>query len=873
MKSDVFRLKKLGFDKFSYEKYLFWLALLGSMYAISFSNYLLFHVLVELFSILIASMVFVLVLKSKRFLENDYLIFIGIAYLFVAGFDIIHVLSYKGMCVFPGLDSNLALQVWIVARYLEAVSLVVAPVFFISRFKNNIKLDMSKDIGFRTIFLLFALVSLFLLLTIFHWRIFPDCYIEGTGLTAFKITSEYVISIILLISLALLYKYRTMFSVYVQNLIALSIFLTIIAEFTFTLYIDVYGFLNILGHYFKLFSFYFIYLAVIDTGFYRPYDLLFRDLKQREEDFKKHAQILDQLHEAVISLDFDGYVISWNKGAETLFGYSENEVFGKELYQIVPEYNHCLVLNYFDDSSENCGKHISEVEMRRKSGERFHALMSCSILRDENDIVNGTVCYILDITDRKMKEKQLLQMHEELEKRVEERTKQLKIEKDKAQNYLDIAGSIIIALDVNRNIRLINRSGCEILGYSKHDLKGKSLYDFIPGIYISNVEEIIESLMNKEDEDLIKYFETPVTTKNLEERYVAWNGRIVKNDEGDITCVLISGNDITKRKKMEKSLEKSEKRYRLLFENAGDAIFILDLEGNIIDANKKAEDMHGYAINELIGSNIRILETEDVAQQLPSIIHRILNHEWFDEELTHKRKDGTVFWVEVGAEYFELENQSYILAIERDITERKRANELRLREIHHRVKNNLQVISSLLNLQSANFKDNTVIEAFEESQNRVRSIALAHEKLYNSRDMVSIDFGDYIQNLTHYLFHMYLVDSSNIELNMDTRNIYLNMDIAIPLGIIINELITNSLKHAFTEGSAGKINVSFYKDESNYILTVSDNGIGVPKDIDIKETESLGLQLVNSLVEQINGKMEFENNNGTIFTITFETTE
>ncbi|ADI74581.1 signal transduction histidine kinase [Methanohalobium evestigatum Z-7303] len=876
MKPDIItKLKTLDFGKISYEKLFLWIVVLGSLYFISLSNYLLFHVLVELFSILIALMVFILVLKSKHFLENNYLIFIGIAYFFVAGFDILHTLSYENMGVFSSLGSNLATQVWVTARYIESISLLLAPVFFVSKFKQSIKLDLSRKTDYRVVFLLFAVVSFILLLTIFHWGVFPDCYIKGVGLTAFKIISEYIISIILLGSLVLLYRYRAYFSVYVQNLLSLSIFLTIIAEFTFTLYVDVYGILNILGHYFKLFSFYFIFLAIIDTGFYRPYDILFRELKRREEDFKKHAQILDQLHEAVITLDSNEKILSWNKGAEHLFGYSKDEVLGEPLSQFIPSYKHCNLSNHLNNSSFNGANNSQkfEIKMVRKSGEKFYALMSCSVSKDGEGNISGAICYVLDITERKQYEQQLQKMHDELEKRVEERTQELKIQKDRAQNYLDIAGSIIIALNPDFSIKLVNRAGREILGYSKNELKGKTLFEFIPKRYALEVDKVIKGLMFQRNVSLIEYFETAIVNRNLEKRIIAWNGRIVKNDDYEITCILISGNDITERKNTEKSLEMSEKRYRLLFENAGDAIFIIDTEGNIIEANKVAANMHGYTVSELIGSNIMDIETEDVAQKFPNLVQRVLDQKWFDEEITHKKKDGTVFWVEVSAEYFELENQYYILAIERDITERKRANELRLREIHHRVKNNLQVISSLLNLQSTNFEDKSVIKAFEESQNRVRSIALAHEKLYNSSDMVSIDFGNYIQTLTDYLLQAYLDDNNNIELNLNIKDIYLNMDVAIPLGIIVNELVTNSLKHAFSDKSSGQINVSFTEDDSVYTLIVDDNGDGIPEYVDINETDSLGLQLVNSLVDQINGTMEFENCNGTKFTIKFEAVE
>ncbi|MFP4654608.1 MAG: histidine kinase dimerization/phosphoacceptor domain -containing protein [Methanohalobium sp.] len=204
-------------------------------------------------------------------------------------------------------------------------------------------------------------------------------------------------------------------------------------------------------------------------------------------------------------------------------------------------------------------------------------------------------------------------------------------------------------------------------------------------------------------------------------------------------------------------------------------------------------------------------------------------------------------------------------------TERKQAEEIRKKEIHHRVKNNLQVISSLLNLESDNFDDPEVVEAFRDSQNRVRSMALAHEELYQSKDIASIDFPDYVANLTNYLAQTYNGVTKNLKINSNIDKISLNMDTAIPLGIIINELVSNSLKHAFTEKESGEINIYMYKSEDdNYKLIINDNGRGIPDNLDIRETDSLGLQLVNTLVDQIYGTIELDRTQGTEFIITFK---
>jgi len=199
-----------------------------------------------------------------------------------------------------------------------------------------------------------------------------------------------------------------------------------------------------------------------------------------------------------------------------------------------------------------------------------------------------------------------------------------------------------------------------------------------------------------------------------------------------------------------------------------------------------------------------------------------------------------------------------------------REKELLLREIHHRVKNNLQVVSSLLYLQSKKVKDKNTLEAFLESQRRVRTMVLVHEKLYQSKDLGRIDYSEYIKSLTSSVFRSYNADPFSIKMNINVKEVYLNLDTAIHCGLIINELVSNSLKHAFPQNKKGEINIDFqHDDESKYTLRISDNGIGFPENINFRETESLGLQLVSNLVEQLEGTLELDRDNGTTFIIQF----
>ena len=230
--------------------------------------------------------------------------------------------------------------------------------------------------------------------------------------------------------------------------------------------------------------------------------------------------------------------------------------------------------------------------------------------------------------------------------------------------------------------------------------------------------------------------------------------------------------------------------------------------------------------------------------------------------------------------------------IVQDITEHKKAEKalanieiVRKKEIHHRIKNNLQVISSLLDLQADKFDNPKVIEAFRESQNRVMSMALIHEELYKGEGTDTLDFSTYIRELAENLFQTYSLKTKNIRLCMDLEeNAFFDMDIAVPLGIIVNELLSNSLKHAFPCRDKGEIRIKLRREgngeynvegcrSTSYTLTVSDNGVGIPENLDIEDLDSLGLQLVTSLVDQLDGELELKSNNGTEFTVRFTITE
>lgn len=269
-------------------RYLLMVIALAGLYLTTFINYLLFHSLAEFFSIAVASSVFMITWNSKDYIKNQYLLFIGIAYFFIAFLDLLHTLAYKGMPIFTDYDYY-ANQLWIAARYMESITLMIAFYFLGSGDSSKFKP--------RLIFCVYMALTAFFILCIFTWKLFPVCFVDGIGLTTFKKNSEYIICLILVISVLLLHKNKSRFEDGVYHLLFLSILCTIVSELAFTFYISNYGISNLLGHYFKLFSFYLIYSAIIVTGIRTPYNLIFKELDSSNRILSKEISARIKIEE------------------------------------------------------------------------------------------------------------------------------------------------------------------------------------------------------------------------------------------------------------------------------------------------------------------------------------------------------------------------------------------------------------------------------------------------------------------------------------------------------------------------------------------------------------------------------------------------
>ena len=420
----------------------------------------------------------------------------------------------------------------------------------------------------------------------------------------------------------------------------------------------------------------------------------------------------------------------------------------------------------------------------------------------------------------------------------------------------------------------------EIIGYKKEELIGKSFLKLkiLPAGQIRKAAKLLAlNRMGKATGP----DEFTLQRRDGSKKFVEIRTRLIVLEGKKIVMGLVQ--DITERKLMEKKLKENEERYRLLFEGSPDAVFLADPKsGIIVDANSAATNLLLRSKEEIIGmhqSELHPPRTEVYVKEKFDLQVRRIGTPVAVESFV-VRSDGEEVPVEILAQKTVIGGKPVIQGIFRNITERKRAEEqikaslrekeVLLRELHHRVKNNVQVMSSLLRLQTRHIENPRMQEMIKGYLARIHSMGLIHEKLYQSKDLARINLAPYVRGLAVHLFHSYGTNANAVELKIEAEDIFIDINKAIPLGLIINEIVSNSLKHGFPGDRKGEVSISLQTaGKKKRLLAIRDTGIGIPKNVDLKNLRSLGLQLVSDLINQIGGTFEVIREKGTIFKIKF----
>ena len=420
------------------------------------------------------------------------------------------------------------------------------------------------------------------------------------------------------------------------------------------------------------------------------------------------------------------------------------------------------------------------------------------------------------------------------------------------------------------DIKMPEMDGFEVCRALKKDENTERIPIIILTAIKTDSKSRVKALETGADAFLTKPIEEPELVAQVNTALRIKNAEDVLRNEKDLLEVLV--------KERTKALQESESRYRTFFEKGPDGVVILDPEtARPIEFNYQVCRQLGYSKEEFALLRMSDIEAKETAKETQVHIRKIQREGYGNFETLQRTKQGEIRHVHVTAQMIELAGNPVCHCIWRDSTERKQAEEkvkaslkekeVLLSEIHHRVKNNMQVITSLLRLQADKLVDKKYADMFKESEDRIRSMALIHEQLYQSKDFANIHFGEYIKSLAKGLFTSHGVDTNQIKLKIDIKDVSFDLENAIPCGLIINELVSNSLKHAFPGERTGEIEISLHTiNEVELELKVSDDGVGIPEDLDIRDAESMGLHIVRILAEQtLEGKMDSDKTEGTHF--------
>jgi PAS domain S-box-containing protein len=599
----------------------------------------------------------------------------------------------------------------------------------------------------------------------------------------------------------------------------------------------------------------------------RAFDGMAETLAQREkalrESEERYRLLIEAANEGIWSMDGDHVTAYVNQAMADMLGYAPSEMLGRKVEDFF----------FPEDMSFHEGKmrkrHSGEDEVyerrfRRRDGSQLWTLVSAKVREDSQGRFIGSFAMFTDITSRKRAEEEL------------------RASEEKYRRLFQDAVLGVFQSTPEGKIVTVNPAFARMFGYASPDELMAMVTDIASDLYAdpfrrpSIVRMIEETGGPVQVENRYRRKDGSTFVGNLH----AWNAR-----DADGAVVLEEFlEDITERKEAEDALRENREQFKAMFEMASIGMAQADPRtGQFLRVNQKMCQITGYSSDELLTMRVsEITHPEDREQDRESF-QDVVDGKSSDYRMENRyiRKDGAVVWVNVNmavvrsAAGLSLRTVSTI----EDITDRRHTEEqikaslhekeVLLKEVHHRVKNNLQVISSLLNMQMPYVHDPKDKDVFKASMDRVKSMALIHDKLYRSENLANIYFPGYVDDLVRGLFANYAMDRG-VELDLRVDPISLNIDHAIPLGLIINELVSNALKHAFPVGAGGAIRIRLHPQGDRMVLAVSDNGIGFPGDLDFTNTQSLGMQLVVTLVEQLDGTIELKRNKGTEFRIVFE---
>ena len=561
--------------------------------------------------------------------------------------------------------------------------------------------------------------------------------------------------------------------------------------------------------------------------------------------------ILDSLPSIYLLMDEDLNFVQWNSNAERYTGYSSEELNEKNAYDLVLPEDHEELATSTKRVVESDGQG-AELRLRTKSGDVIPYFWRGYYINFDQK--NYFLCVGLDITKQKNTERELMD-----EKRFNEA-------------LVESLPGIFYMIDSDGNYQRWNQNFIDELGYSPDEIQDMTPADFYTDEEYQRIQEGIQEVFETGESDI----EATIVTKDGTKVPYYLTGKLFQQ-EGENYLVGV-GYDISEQVKAREQLRKSEEMFRNLFLKAPAAIVMVSPDNKVQHINESFEDLFGYAEEELKGRDIDdVIVPDEEYEEAPKMPDAM---DSFNKEARRYTKDGNLIDVYVAAIPVFVNGEPLAgFGMYIDITEQKRYEEeiytslkekhVLLKEIHHRVKNNLAVVSGLLQLQMYETDDPVIHDTLQESESRIQTMALIHEKLYNSQNLARISCESYISDLIDTIRNTNRSDKK-FSVETEIADIELTINQAVPFALLVNEVVTNSFKHAFEEQDEGTIRVSVQLEDDKLHTRISDNGQGLPEDFSVKNTDSLGMTLIKNFVKQLDGDFEIGSDNGAYVDLTFK---
>lgn len=587
----------------------------------------------------------------------------------------------------------------------------------------------------------------------------------------------------------------------------------------------------------------------------------FMVIRLRRADIVPAAQsnIVRLMQDPVILLDVEGRIIDLNPAAEQMIGQKLAAVLGLFVNDAWPAWAAQV------DTLSRRVSGLNEIRIGMSDQSRVYDVRRSDLI-DRHGQRYGYVMVFRDNTERAQIEETL------------------RLSEQHFRALTENASDIVVIVSADAKISYASPSIEKAFGFKLSEIVHQNAMDFI---HPEDVPFVIASLSAATQQ--------PGVAEPLIARFRQSNNNWRKLEcvatnllhHPAVKGIVVNARDVTEREMVAEALRQSEEKYRLHFAHISDVIYSLDSHLQIVAVSPSVERVLGYKPEALSGLSLHDLwksklVSHETLTRATREASQVLNGRSIKDSIYEfVAVDGAKITAEISSSPIYQDNRIIgLVGLARDITERMRIEErmraslqekdVLLREIHHRVKNNLQIVASLLSLQAGTMYDADLRSKFQDSQNRIRSMALIHERLYRSENLARVSFGAYLHDLTTHMLQSYSARDCAVELKLQVDDIYLDIDTAMPCGLLVSELVSNALKHAFIDGACGVIGVEMcYAGDDQYRLSVWDDGIGFPLDFDYQQTSSLGLQLVSALTSQLGGTIEVGKVNGTKFTISF----